>query len=77
MLIAVVVISTTWYIGNENIKLEQNTIVNESNSINLDLIINFGNGTILYFNQTSVPDGFSMYNSTKYIIGEYNIDSTY
>ena len=77
MLIAVVAISITWYIGNENIKLEQNTIVAENNSINLDLIINFGNGTVLYFNQTSVPDGFSMYNSTQYIIGEDNIDSTY
>ena len=77
MLIAVVAISITWYIGNENIKLEQNTIVNENNSINIDLIINFGNGTVLYFNHTSVPNGFSMYNSTQYIIGEDNIDSTY
>ena len=77
MLIAVVAISITWYIDNEGIKLEQNTIVDGNNSINLDLIINFGNGTVLYFNQTSVPDGFSMYNSTQYIIGEDNIDSTY
>jgi len=44
--------------------------------IKIDLLINFGNGTILYFNQTTIPIIFSMYDSTL-LITNNSVDSTY
>ena len=72
--LAVLSFSSTLYIYNEYRILDQNYQAMQGNidniSINIDLIVDFGNGTILYFNQTRIPVGFSMYNSTEFIIGE-------
>ena len=79
--IAVLAFSGALYMYNEYRVLDQNYQAIQENiddvSINIDFIVDFGNGTILYFNQTRIPVGFSMYDSTKFIIGEDNVDSTY
>jgi|TARA_B110000014_G_scaffold51816_1_gene34693 hypothetical protein len=79
--LAVLSFSSALYMYNDYRILDQNYQAMQGNiddsSINIDLIVDFGNGTILYFNQTRIPVGFSMYNSTEFIIGENNMDSTY
>lgn len=81
MAISITSFSATVYIYNEYRILDQNYQALQQNvdnvSINIDLIINFGNGTILYFNQTRIPVGFNMINSTHLIIGEDQVDSIY
>ena len=78
---AVLSFSGALYMYNEYRVLDQNHQAIQENidnvSINIDFIVDFGNGTIIYFNQTRVPVGFSMYNSTEFIIGEENVDSIY
>ena len=78
---AVLSFSGSLYMYNEYMILNQNYQAIQENidnvSINIDFIVDFGNGTIIYFNQTRVPVGFSMYNSTEFIIGEENVDSIY
>ena len=79
--VAVLSFSGALYMYNEYRVLDQNYQAIQENidnvSINIDFIVDFGNGTIIYFNQTRVPVGFSMYDSTAFIIGEENIDSIY
>ena len=79
--VAVLSFSGALYMYNEYRVLDQNYQAIQENidnvSINIDFIVDFGNGTIIYFNQTRVPVGFSMYDSTEFIIGEENIDSIY
>ncbi|MBH59373.1 MAG: hypothetical protein CMO19_03010 [Thaumarchaeota archaeon] len=78
---AVLSFSGALYMYNEYRVLDQNYQAIQENidnvSINIDFIVDFGNGTIIYFNQTRVPVGFTMYDSTEFIIGEENVDSTY
>ncbi len=45
-------------------------------SYEIDLIINFGNGSTSYFNQTIIPIGFDMYNATILATGG-RVDATY
>ena len=79
--VAVLSFSGALYMYNEYRVLDQNYQAIQENidnvSINIDFIVDFGNGTIIYFNQTLVPVGFSMYDYTTFIIGEENIDSIY
>lgn len=45
-------------------------------SYEIDLIINFGNGSKSYFNQTIIPIGFNMYNATLFAT-DGRVDATY
>ena len=69
---AVLSFSGALYMYNEYRVLDQNYQAIQENidnvSINIDFIVDFGNGTIIYFNQTRVPVGYSMYDTTEFII---------
>ena len=66
-----------YYEYKETSETNRNLLQNfEELHMDINLLINFGNGTVLYFNQTSIPIFFTMYDSTL-LITNNTVDSTY
>ena len=60
-------LSSYFYVQGENDRLRG--LLSE-NTLEVDLLVNFGNGTRRWYNGTTVPSGSSLFNATQRIFGD-------